>query len=77
MKSKTPTHTYTTGQSSDVRGCCGHRHRTLDAALACMDRDAAACRRQGGYSDRDTIVRSDGAWNTRLGIEFGDAWEEL
>lgn len=66
--------TYTTGQSSDVRGCCGHQHKTVNAALACMGRDAAACRRQGGYSDRTRIVRSDGRWNTRIGIEMGDEW---
>ena len=68
--------TYTTGTSSDVRGCCGHQHKTVDAALACMDRDTAACKRQGGYSDRSRIVRSDGAWITRFGIEDGDEWRD-
>lgn len=66
--------TYTTGQSSDVRGCCGHHHRTVDSALACMDRDTEICQRQGGYSDRSRVVRSDGRWNTRVGLETGGDW---
>ena len=37
-----------------IRGDCGHAHRTLSGALACLRRDARGCRRQsaGGYSDR-------------------------
>lgn len=41
-----------------VRGACGHRHRTLGGAIACLRRDRAGCKRQGGYSDR--IVYEDG-----------------
>lgn len=41
-----------------VRGKCKHRHRSLRAALDCMDRDHAACRRQFGYSDR-AVYRDD------------------
>lgn len=41
---------YTTYGS--VRGCCGHRHRTPEAAQACIDRDQRGCASQGGYSDR-------------------------
>lgn len=53
-------HYYATGS---VRGDCGHRHRTVDAAVRCVERDRAACRRIGGgcYSDRDRIVGSDGS----------------
>ena len=50
--------TYTTMGS--VRGCCGHKHRTIEAAKRCIDRDHAGCVRQGGYSDR-TVVYSDGS----------------
>lgn len=50
--------TYTT--SGSVRGCCGHRHRTIEAAKRCIDKDHAGCARQGGYSDR-TVVYYDGS----------------
>lgn len=43
----------------DVRGACGHNHRTIDAAQRCVDKDQRNCERQGGYSDR-SVVRSDG-----------------
>ena len=43
-----------------VRGCCGVTHRTLKAALACQRKDQAACKSQGGYSDRSTIAYEDG-----------------
>jgi hypothetical protein len=50
--------TYTTRGS--VRGCCGHKHRTLAAAVRCELSDQAGCRSQGGYSDRVIIVIKDG-----------------
>lgn len=46
----TGTVTYTA--IGNVRGSCGHKHRTAEAAEACFRRDMAGCRRQGGYSDR-------------------------
>ena len=49
---------YTTEGS--VRGSCGHRHRTLDAARACLRRDENGCASQGGYSDR-VITDADGS----------------
>ena len=49
---------YTTRGS--VRGSCGHEHRSLEAAVACLQRDQHGCSRAGGYSDR-RVVRSDGA----------------
>ncbi len=69
--------TYTT--SGSVRGCCGHRHRTLGAAVACLRRDQDGCASQGGYSDRD-IIRSDGNPLTegeRFGIDeiFDRLWK--
>ena len=49
--------TYTTKGS--VRGCCGHKHRSLEAAVKCAREDQKGCQSQGGYSDRQ-IVRTDG-----------------
>lgn len=51
---------YTTRGS--VRGDCGHRHRSLAAAVRCFLADHARCSRLGGgaYSDR-TVVRFDGS----------------
>lgn len=45
--------TYTT--RGEVRGCCGHAHRTIEAAERCRARDQRGCERQGGYSDRRVI----------------------
>ena len=44
---------YTT--DGDVRGTCGHMHRTREAAARCLTRDQHACGRQGGYSDRQIV----------------------
>lgn len=41
---------YTT--KGNVRGECGHEHRTEAAAQACLERDQRGCASQGGYSDR-------------------------
>ena len=43
--------------SGPVRGYCGHAHRSEEAAERCAEKDAAACRRQGGgaYSDRKAV----------------------
>ena len=49
--------TYT--NRGDVRGSCGHKHRTLSGALRCLEDDRRWCRRVGGYSDR--YVRPSGA----------------
>lgn len=49
--------TYTT--KGNVRGCCGHKHRSLETAVKCLRDDQVGCGRQGGYSDRQ-IVRTDG-----------------
>ena len=43
----------------DVRGCCGHEHRSRDAAETCLRRDQRGCAAQGGYSDR-LIYRQTG-----------------
>ena len=49
--------TYTTRGS--VRGTCGHRHRTIGAAVRCLLADQSGCRNNGGYSDRVIRVTDD------------------
>lgn len=52
--------TYTT--EGPVRGTCGHRHRTPQAARRCAERDHRDVQRGHGphaYSDRK-VVRVDG-----------------
>lgn len=49
--------TYSTYGS--VRGCCGHRHATREAAEKCLARDRAGCASQGGYSDRSVVEVDD------------------
>jgi hypothetical protein len=36
----------------NVRGSCGHAHRTITGAAKCLRRERANCRKNGGYSDR-------------------------
>lgn len=56
-----PTIRYYTTDGS-VRGECGHRHRTAEAAEACARRDQIGCASVGGYSDRYVYaVMSDGS----------------
>ena len=43
----------------NVRGRCGHSHRTLSGAVRCLKQDRKGCAGQGGYSDL-VIVRIDG-----------------
>lgn len=50
MTTTTTTTKYTT--YGNVRGWCGHRHRTEDAAQRCAAADARDCRAARGYSDR-------------------------
>ena len=50
---------YTT--KGDMRGSCGHRHKAVRTAFACLQDDAAGCRQQGGYSDRRIVGVEDGA----------------
>lgn len=49
---------YTT--TGSVRGCCGHKHRTIASAVKCVHADSVGCARQGGYSDR-YVIRHDGS----------------
>ena len=59
---------YTT--QGDVRGCCGHHHRTPEAALRCLLADQAGCKSQGGYSDR-RIVEHDDDGSRELHVTHG------
>jgi len=68
--SKTITATYTT--EGGVRGNCGHRHRSIGAAYACIRDDQRGCASQGGYSDRD-IVRCDSEALTAWELDELDA----
>ena len=43
-----------------VRGCCGHKHRSISTAKRCIDNDKSGCATQGGYSDR-YVIRYDGS----------------
>lgn len=40
-----------------VRNGCGHRHRTVEAAMRCLRSDGKGCQMQGGYSDRTIYAR--------------------
>jgi hypothetical protein len=46
----------------NIRGSCGHKHRSHKAALDCLDRDRAGCASQGGYSDRRVVAVGDPVW---------------
>ena len=57
-------------------GDCGHKHRSIGAAVRCMERDEKACSRQGGYSDREvfeTVADGSDTQTRRLRIE---EWED-
>ena len=43
----------------NVRGECGHKHRTAAAAGDCAHRDQVWCQRQGGYSDYQLLEVND------------------
>jgi hypothetical protein len=43
-----------------VRGHCGHKHRTIEAATRCLVKDIRRCIRVAEHSDRH-IYHEDGA----------------
>lgn len=49
-----------------VRGWCGHKHRSEQAAIKCQDRDDRDCKRQHGYSDRYTRIFVDGVVEDKM-----------
>ena len=68
--------TYTTRGS--VRGCCGHKHKTIGAAVRCLRDDQAGCKSQRGYSDRTIrAIDADGSErdSTELTLAEHDEWE--
>ena len=67
MTDSNDTKLYTT--QGRVRGTCGHRHRSIDTAVRCLNRDRSGCRSQGGYSDRQ-VMRVDGSDLTQLELEW-------
>ena len=76
MKNEMKKTYYTTvGQ---IRGKCGHKHRSPEAAMRCCRRDTLGCKSQGGYSDR-IVIDSDGNQWERNGadepciVRFADA----
>lgn len=60
MNAATETKSVTFTAIGNVRGSCGHNHRTIDTAAKCLRKDKQGCMSQGGYSDRQ-VRRSDGA----------------
>ncbi len=56
-KRVTKIRTYRT--DGDVRGTCGHKHRSLRTAAKCIHADRVACEGMSGYSDR-RVVRANG-----------------
>ena len=53
----------------DVRGECGHEHRTESGAERCIAADQRGCASQGGYSDRYVIAVDDDGGETLLDDE--------
>jgi len=43
-----------------VRGCCGHKHKRIGSAIACIGKDSRDCVSVGGYSDRHLVKMIDG-----------------
>jgi hypothetical protein len=58
--------------SGSVRGDCGHKHRSVETAHACFQRDSNYCGRQGGYSDRYNLR----AWENGQRVETTHGEEE-
>lgn len=61
----------------DVRGSCGHKHRSIDAAAKCVKRDMSGCKSQGGYSDRSVVKIEDGELVDLTEDEFYEAGSEF
>ena len=60
-----------------VRGCCGHKHRTISGGVSCLKRDQSACRSQGGYSDRSIYRLVDGQIEELSENEYYDVSDRL
>jgi hypothetical protein len=67
--------TYYTTEGS-VRGCCGHRHLTEDAADSCIRKDDRECKQACGpsaYSDRMTVREDEMRLTPREVIQLEQA----
>jgi hypothetical protein len=70
-----PTTAYYTTDGS-VRGDCGHKHRTVEAARRCLDKDQRGCSSQGGYSDRRVVaVDTDGQTRSLTESEYESLYD--
>jgi hypothetical protein len=43
-----------------LRGPCGHKHKTLESAVDCLDGDDAICEARGGHTDRKIFAVGPG-----------------
>jgi hypothetical protein len=67
-----------------TRGCCGHRHRTLESAASCLREEQRQCQAQGTRSDRsirllarrDDVARFDDVPPELLAAEPATAWRD-
>lgn len=58
-----------------VRGSCGHEHKSIDTADACLRRDGEGCAGQGGYTDRNIYaLDADGCRRTLRENELPADW---
>jgi hypothetical protein len=73
QRSDEMTTTYTTVGS--VRGGCGHNHTTIRGAARCARQDQRDCKAQGGYSDRNLLVRANGEVREPTEAEYLD-WSD-
>lgn len=67
--------TYTTEGS--VRGSCGHKHKTLESAIKCLQVDRDGCGAQGAYSDRQVVRTGGEPMTEREHDEMGEIYERL
>lgn len=43
-----------------LRGKCGHKHKSIDGAIDCLDADEAVCLTRGGHTDRKILAIGPG-----------------
>ncbi len=54
-----------------IRGWCGVKHRSIDAAGRCLREDQSGCQSRGGYSDRSVYIY-DGDGHRQGPAEYDD-----
>lgn len=62
--------------AGNVRGNCGHKHKTLKGAWRCWLADCKSCKKSGGYSDRNVKASNNGIARSLNDHEF-DEWIDL